>query len=68
MNLRNKIQIITDGEYAEARRMVDALRTELGQPPAPSLQQSLEEKNAAYVLSNYLPLGVSIYSLQGPLF
>lgn len=49
MNLRNKIQIITDGEYAEARRMVDALRTELGQPPAPSLQQSLEEKNAAYL-------------------
>ncbi|PAV23768.1 hypothetical protein PNOK_0083600 [Pyrrhoderma noxium] len=48
-DLKNRIQAITDGEYAEARRAVDSLRAELGQPPVPSLQQTLEEKSAAYL-------------------
>ncbi|EJD02160.1 uncharacterized protein FOMMEDRAFT_124435 [Fomitiporia mediterranea MF3/22] len=48
-DLRAKIQAITDGEYAVAKREVDALRAELGQPPMPSLQQTLEEKNQAYL-------------------
>ncbi|KAH8117104.1 hypothetical protein DFH11DRAFT_1687865 [Phellopilus nigrolimitatus] len=47
--LRSKIQAITDGDYAVAKREVDQLRGELGQPPVPSLQQTLEEKNAAYL-------------------
>lgn len=57
--LRAKIQTITDGEYTAAKREVDVLRAELGQPPAPSLQQTLEEKSAAsvpdVVLQFYLP-------------
>lgn len=48
--LKQKIQTITDGEYSTAKREVDALRAELGQPPVPSLQQTLEEKSSAYVL------------------
>ncbi|KAL5532842.1 hypothetical protein ACEPAF_4616 [Sanghuangporus sanghuang] len=47
--LRAKIQTITDGEYTSAKREVDALRAELGQPPLPSLQQTLEEKGRAYL-------------------
>jgi hypothetical protein len=43
--LRARIQQITDGEYATAKRDVDALRAELGQPPLPSLQATLEEKS-----------------------
>ena len=48
-DLRVKIQLITDGEYAAAKREVDALRAELGQPPVPSLQQAIEEKGRAFV-------------------
>ncbi|ETW86229.1 hypothetical protein HETIRDRAFT_425159 [Heterobasidion irregulare TC 32-1] len=47
--LRSRIQQITDGEYAIAKRDVDALRGELGQPPLPSLQATLEEKSAQYL-------------------
>lgn len=46
--LRGRIQQITDGEYANAKRDVDALRAELGQPPLPSLQATLEEKSQQY--------------------
>ena len=46
-DLRSKIQTITDGEYASARRLVDSLRAELGQPPLPSLQETIEEKASA---------------------
>jgi hypothetical protein len=48
--LRARIQQITDGEYATAKRDVDALRAELGQPPLPGLQATLEEKSQQYVL------------------
>ncbi|THH20903.1 hypothetical protein EW146_g566 [Bondarzewia mesenterica] len=47
--LRNRIQQITDGEFASAKRDVDALRGELGQPPMQSLQATLEEKSAQYL-------------------
>ncbi|KAH9079297.1 hypothetical protein EDB83DRAFT_1255519 [Lactarius deliciosus] len=47
--LRTRIQQITDGEYATAKRDVDALRAELGQPPLPSLQTTLEEKSQQYL-------------------
>ncbi|TDL24894.1 hypothetical protein BD410DRAFT_785619 [Rickenella mellea] len=48
-DLRSKIQAITDGDYAVAKREVDALRGELGQAPLPSLQATLDEKSAAYL-------------------
>ena len=48
--LRARIQQITDGEYANAKRDVDALRAELGQPPLPSLQATLEEKSQQYAI------------------
>ncbi|KAH9005030.1 hypothetical protein EDB86DRAFT_2796427 [Lactarius hatsudake] len=47
--LRTRIQQITDGEYATAKRDVDALRAELGQPPLPTLQTTLEEKSQQYL-------------------
>ncbi|KAI0295438.1 hypothetical protein BC826DRAFT_874996, partial [Russula brevipes] len=48
-DLRARIQQITDGEYATAKRDVDGLRAELGQPPLPSLQATLEEKSQQYL-------------------
>ncbi|KAI9466092.1 hypothetical protein BJY52DRAFT_1112670 [Lactarius psammicola] len=47
--LRTRIQQITDGDYATAKRDVDALRAELGQPPLPTLQATLEEKSQQYL-------------------
>ncbi|KAI0005918.1 hypothetical protein BJV74DRAFT_800803 [Russula compacta] len=47
--LRARIQQITDGEYATAKRDVDALRAEIGQPPLPGLQTTLEEKSQQYL-------------------
>jgi hypothetical protein len=47
-DLRARIQQITDGEYATAKRDVDTLRAELGQPPLPGLQATLEEKSQQY--------------------
>jgi len=47
--LRARIQQITDGEYATAKRDVDALRVELGQTPLPGLQATLEEKSQQYL-------------------
>ncbi|KAG5642927.1 hypothetical protein DXG03_001878 [Asterophora parasitica] len=35
---------LTEGEYATAKNDVDRLRRELGQPPLPSLQSTLDEK------------------------
>lgn len=48
-DLRSRIQNIQDGDYALAKRDVDALRSELGELPLPSLQQVLEEKSQQYV-------------------
>ncbi len=53
--LRARIQQITDGEYATAKRDVDGLRAELGQPPLPGLQATLEEKSQQYAITSYNP-------------
>ena len=58
-DLRQKIQTISDTEYATAKADVDRLRQELGQPPLPSLQQTLEEKSAQSV---FPPIGRSTHS------
>lgn len=48
--LRRKIEHLAEGEYSFAKRDVDRLRAELGQPPVPSLQATLEEKRSQYVI------------------
>ncbi|KAI0374598.1 hypothetical protein BV20DRAFT_1010065 [Pilatotrama ljubarskyi] len=48
-DLHHKIKAISEGEYAAAKQDVDRLRQELGQPPLPSLQTTLEEKSAEYL-------------------
>lgn len=45
-DLQNKIKALSEGEYALAKQDVDRLRKELGQPPLPSLQATIEEKSA----------------------
>jgi hypothetical protein len=47
--LRQKIAALTEGEYALSKQEVDRLRQELGQPPLPSLQATLEEKSSECV-------------------
>ncbi|OSD08259.1 hypothetical protein PYCCODRAFT_1421247 [Trametes coccinea BRFM310] len=47
--LQHKIKSISEGDYAAAKNDVDRLRQELGQPPLPSLQTTLEEKSAEYL-------------------
>jgi hypothetical protein len=42
--LRLKIQSITEGEYAIAKRDVDQLCAELGQPLLPNVQEMLEDR------------------------
>lgn len=44
-----KIAALTEGEYAVSKQEVDRLRQELGQPPLPSLQSTLDEKSSQYV-------------------
>jgi hypothetical protein len=44
--LQGKIKALSEGEYAVAKQDVDRLRKELGQPPLPSLQATIEEKSA----------------------
>ncbi|KAF7332542.1 hypothetical protein MKEN_00136800 [Mycena kentingensis (nom. inval.)] len=39
--LREKITSLSEREYAEAKAQVDVLRRDLGQPPLPSLQETL---------------------------
>jgi hypothetical protein len=48
-DLRLKITSLTEGEYAVAKKDVDRLRQELGQPPVPSLQSTLDEKSSQYL-------------------
>jgi len=61
-DLRFKIQTITDGEYAIAKRDVEQLRAELGQAPLPNLQETLEERKRESVIS---PLWISPRILIG---
>ena len=67
-DLRLKIQTITDGEYAIAKRDVEQLRAELGQPPLPNLQETLEERKRECVASHLqISLPVLIGVLHPPL-
>ncbi|KAI6166820.1 hypothetical protein EDD17DRAFT_1451055, partial [Pisolithus thermaeus] len=47
--LRQQVVALQDGEYATAKRDVDRLRVELGQPPLPPLQTTLDEKTSQYL-------------------
>jgi hypothetical protein len=40
---KTKIQAITEGEYKAAKKEVDLIRKDLGMPPLPSLQATLEK-------------------------
>jgi len=48
-DLRTKIQSITDGDYSIAKQDVDKLRQELGQPPVPGLQETLEDRKREFL-------------------
>ncbi|KAK0205668.1 hypothetical protein IW262DRAFT_786274 [Armillaria fumosa] len=52
--IRQRIQQITEGEYTVAKRDVDRLRQELGQPPLPSLQTMLDEKSSQFLTERRL--------------
>ncbi|KAL1742843.1 hypothetical protein HDZ31DRAFT_42335 [Schizophyllum fasciatum] len=52
--LRQQIAALTEGEYAAAKREVDTIRAELGQPPLPSLQNTLDEKTSQYLTQRRL--------------
>jgi hypothetical protein len=45
-DIRNKITQLSEGDYAIAKSDVDRLRQELGQPPLPTLQSTLDEKTS----------------------
>ncbi|KAN0077021.1 hypothetical protein V8E55_010876 [Tylopilus felleus] len=47
--LRQQIAVLQEGEYAAAKTEVDRLRQELGQPPLPLLQATLDEKTSLYL-------------------
>ncbi|KAJ7143210.1 hypothetical protein C8R43DRAFT_579609 [Mycena crocata] len=47
--LRAKIAALSEGEYAVAKADVDRLRADLGQPPLPGLQETLDGKGAGCV-------------------
>ncbi|SJL12215.1 uncharacterized protein ARMOST_15637 [Armillaria ostoyae] len=53
-DIRQRIQQITEGEYTVAKRDVDRLRQELGQPPLPSLQTMLDEKSSQFLTERRL--------------
>lgn len=44
--LRQQIVALQEGEYGIAKRDVDRLRAELGQPSLPPLQAALDEKTS----------------------
>ncbi|KAI9571264.1 hypothetical protein HD554DRAFT_156052 [Boletus coccyginus] len=49
VELRQQIAALQDGDYAAAKSEVDRLRQELGQPPLPPLQATLDEKTSQYL-------------------
>ncbi|KAF8904656.1 hypothetical protein CPB85DRAFT_1376900 [Mucidula mucida] len=52
--IRQRIAQISEGEYADAKRDVDRLRQELGHPPLPSLQNTLDEKSSQFLTERRL--------------
>ncbi|KAK0496813.1 hypothetical protein EDD18DRAFT_1164127 [Armillaria luteobubalina] len=62
--IRQRIQQITEGEYTVAKRDVDRLRQELGQPPLPSLQTMLDEKSSQFLTERRL--NGNVESKRGP--
>ncbi|KAJ7031250.1 hypothetical protein C8F04DRAFT_1397393 [Mycena alexandri] len=48
--LRAKIHALSEAEYKVAKADVDGLRADLGQPPLPSLQETLDSKGARWTL------------------
>ncbi|KAL1731275.1 hypothetical protein EV714DRAFT_249271 [Schizophyllum commune] len=52
--LRQQIAALTEGEYANAKREVDAIRAELGQAPLPTLQNTIDEKTSQYLTQRRL--------------
>ncbi|KAF9013662.1 hypothetical protein BDZ89DRAFT_1076992 [Hymenopellis radicata] len=52
--IRQRITQISEGEYTEAKRDVDRLRQELGHPPLPSLQNTLDEKSSQFLTERRL--------------
>ncbi|KAF4608293.1 hypothetical protein EYR40_000637 [Pleurotus pulmonarius] len=65
-DLRQKISDLTDGEYTVAKQDVDRLRQELGQPPLPSLQSTLDDKSSQYLNDRRLNGNESISSANNP--
>jgi len=51
IDLRGRIQTITENEYAQAKEDVDKLRKELGQSPIQSIQETLNQRESAWLES-----------------
>jgi len=60
---RAKIEQLTTGDYAFAKADVDRLRAELGQPPMPSLQETLDERRSQFVFFFFIFLKKFITNL-----
>lgn len=66
--LKSQIQTLQEGEYAAAKRDVDKLRLELGQPPIPSLQSTLDERSNHYLTDRRLAssqTATTVYAAAG---
>ncbi|KAG8747527.1 hypothetical protein FRC10_000663 [Ceratobasidium sp. 414] len=57
---KSQIKTITEGEYGAAKKEVDTIRSELGMPPLPSLQDTLEEKSARGFVSHTSLFGTDV--------
>ncbi|KAG8721490.1 hypothetical protein FRC08_012623 [Ceratobasidium sp. 394] len=59
---KSQIKTITEGEYGTAKKEADTIRCELGMPPLPSLQDTLEEKSARGFVSHTSLFGTDVGS------
>ncbi|KAG8796760.1 hypothetical protein FRC12_000010 [Ceratobasidium sp. 428] len=62
---KSQIKTITEGEYGAAKTEVDTIRSELGMPALPSLQDTLEEKSARGFVSHISLFGTDVGSPTG---